>query len=148
MARSSQIIALVVLLAAPCLAQQKSLWVLKPTGDMLEYDLTTFATKQTVKVPLEAAKSPASVSVNQSGQILFAPTVSLPLSDEDVTSTHKVWFWNGHAATTVDAGVQHRIEAVGSNQAVTELAPAVFLSADGNHLSWFANQQRRLECRY
>jgi hypothetical protein len=32
----------------------------------------------------------------------------------------------------------------GSNQAVTELAPAVYLSADGTHLFWFANQSRRL----
>jgi len=145
MPKNFQIIVVVFLLAVPSLAQQKRLWVLKPAGEMVEYDLTTFAAKQAVKVPPEAVKSAANVSVNRLGQILFAPAASLPLSDEDIASPHKIWFWNGHSATTLDAGVEHKVETVGSNQAVTEVAPSAFLSADGNHLFWFANQQRRLQ---
>jgi hypothetical protein len=133
-----------LLLSAPLMAQGKRLWVLRSPGEMVEYDLSTFAVKQTVKVPAEAVQSPANVSVNRVGQILYAPTVSLPLSDEDVAAPHKAWFWNGRSATMIDLGVKRESHATGSNQAVTELAPVVYLSADGEHLLWFANQQRRL----
>ena len=138
-------IASLFLLMASSAAQQKRLWVLRPSGDMVEYDLATFSAKQTVKIPPAAAKSPAALSVNRLGQILFAPAVSLPLSDEDIASPRKIWFWNGHAATSVDSGVEHKSEATGSNEAVTESAPAAYLSADGDHLFWFANRQRRLQ---
>lgn len=145
MSRISRWITGVLLLTASCLAQQQRLWVLRAPDEMVEYDLATFTAKQTVKLPPEALKSPANVSVNRLGQILFAPNVSLPLSDEDVTAAHKIWFWNGHTGVSVDAGIEHQGENVGSNQAVSESAPSVFLSADGNHLFWFANQQRRLQ---
>jgi len=112
---------------------------------MVEYDPATFALQQTVKVPTEAVKTPAAISVNRIGQILFAPTVSLPLSDEDAKSAHKLWFWDGHAASTLDQGVQRKVEARGSNQEVTESAPIAILSADGTHLFWFANESRRLQ---
>jgi hypothetical protein len=112
---------------------------------MVEYDPATFAVKQTVKVPAEAVQSPGSVSVNRLGQILFATVVSLPLSEEDAASAHKVWLWNGRSATTIDQGVKREVTATGSNQAVKETAPVVSLSADGGHLFWFANQARRLQ---
>ena len=134
-----------LLMAAPLFAQSKRLWVLRASGEMVEYDPVTFAPKQHVKVPAEAAKSPGSVSLNHQGQILFAPGVSLPISETDAASAHKVWFWNGHEATSIDQGVDHKSEDRGSNQAVTDSAPVPFLSADGNHLFWFANQVRRLQ---
>ena len=135
----------VSLLGLPLLGQGKRLWVLKASGEMVEYDPATFAPKQTVKMPVEAVKNPGNISVNRLGQILVAPVVSLPLSEEDAASDHKVWFWNGHAATTVDQGIERKIEETGSNQAVSESAPAVYLSADGKHLFWFANAVRRLQ---
>jgi hypothetical protein len=143
--KSFSLVASVLLFALPSLAQGKRLWVLRPPGEMVEYDSTTFAVKQTVKVPAEALKSPANLAVNRLGQILFAPSLSLPLSDEDASAPHKIWFWNGRAAVTIDEGVEHKAEDRGSNQALTELAPLPFLSAAGNHLFWFANEQRRLE---
>jgi hypothetical protein len=112
---------------------------------MKEYDPATFAARQTVKVPADAAQSPQNISVNHLGGILFAPSVSLPLSDEDVASAHKVWLWNGHAATMIEQGLKRESATTGSNQAVTETAPAPYLSADGGHLFWFANRARRLE---
>ena len=130
---------------ASLLAQGKRLWVLRSPGEMVEYDPATFAPKQTVKVPGEAVESPQNVSVNRLGQILFASPVSLPLAVEDVSSAHKVWFWNGHAATAIEPGLKRETAATGSNQAVTETAPAACLSADGGHLFWFANQARRLQ---
>jgi len=132
------------LLVSPLLAQHKRLWVLRTSGEMVEYDPSTFAVKQTVKVPVEAVASPQNLAVNSVGQMLFAPLVTLPLSEEDAASAHKVWFWNGKAASTIDLGVKREVSTTGSNQAVTEFAPSVYLSADATHLFWFANQSRRL----
>ena len=134
-----------LLMSTPLITQTKRLWVLQSSGEMVEYDPTTFAPKQHVKLPPEALKSPSNISVNRQGQILFAPTISLPLSEADVIDAHKIWIWNGHTATSIDQAVEHKSEDHGSNQAVTESAPLPFLSADGNHLFWFANQPRRLQ---
>lgn len=135
----------IVLLTASLLAQAKRVWVLRATGEMVEYDPATFAEKQTVTLPAEAGQTPQSVSVNRLGQILFAPAISLPLIEDDVKSPHRAWIWNGRAASTIDLGVKREVAKTGSNQAVSESAPSVYLSADGAHLFWFANQARRLQ---
>ena len=144
-----------LLVAAPLAGQQKRLWVLRPPDEMVEYDPETFAVKQTVKVPAEAVKSPQDVAVNHLGQILFAPAVVLPLGEEDVQATggrpagvkaaHLEWFWNGRTANTIDQGVKRAAAPRGSNQEITESAPVAYLSADGKHLFWFANQAKRLQ---
>src|SRR5208283_1277519 len=144
MRRASRVITGLLLLAGPLLAQDKRLWLLRAPGEMVEYDPSSFALKQTVKVPAEAVQAPRSLSVNRVGQILFAPAISLPLADSDLEAPHKVWFWNGLAAATFDLGVKRENATTGSNQAVTEWAPEVHLAADGGHLFWFANQERRL----
>jgi hypothetical protein len=131
--------------AASLVGQSKRLWVLRESGEMVEYDPATFAAKQTVKIPADSVQSPQNVAVNAQGQILYAPVVSLPLVDTDIASPHKAWLWNGKAAAAIDLGVKHETSTTGSNQVVTESAPTVFLSADGNHLFWFANEQRRLQ---
>lgn len=135
---------LIALLAGPLLGQGKRVWVLRAPGEMVEYDPATFAVKQTVKVPAEAVSSPQGVSVNHAGQMLFAPVATLPLVEGDAEAAHKAWLWNGRAATTIDLGLKREESTAGSNQAITELAATVFLSADGAHLFWFANQARRL----
>jgi hypothetical protein len=134
-----------VLLTASLLGQSKRLWVLRSSGEMAEYNPATFAVKQTVKLPAEAGQSPANVSVNQLGQILFMPSVSLPLEVDDVAAAQKVWFWNGQAASTINSGVKREVATTGSNEAITESAPGAYLSADGAHLFWFANSARRLQ---
>ena len=132
------------LLAAGLLGQEKRLWVMRG-GELVELDPATFVVKQRVKLPAESLKSPQSLSVNHAGQILFSPALSLPLSDADAASAHKLWFWNGHAAASIDQGVEQKKEETGSNEAISESAPVAFLSADGNHLYWFTSQERRLE---
>jgi hypothetical protein len=134
-----------VLMTASLCAQTRRLWVLRASGEMVEYDPATFAVRQTVNAPPEIAKSPAAVEVNQAGQMLFSPPLSLPLSDEDAAAAHKVWIWNGQAGVTIDQGVQRKTGSTGSNQAVTDLAPVPHLSADAKSLYWFANESRRLE---
>jgi WD40 repeat protein len=139
------VICCLFLLDVVSVGQGKRLWVLHSSGELVEYDPATLAAKQTTKVPAEAAQSPPDISVNGLGQILFAPTAPQPLSEEDVSSPHQVWFWSGHVAASLDQGLKWESAATGSNQAVTELAPSPYLSADGAHLFWFANQQRRLQ---
>jgi hypothetical protein len=134
-----------LVMAASLVAQSQRLWVLRPPGEMVEYDPAAFSAKQTVKVPAEAASSPQNVSVNHLGQMLFAAPVSLPLAEGDLATEQKVWFWDGHAATTLTREVSRTTTTVGSNLAITESAPVPFLSADGTHLNWFSNQGRRLQ---
>src|SRR5258708_38587829 len=70
-------------LAALLPAQSQHLWVLRAPGEMAEYDPTTFAARQSVKVPPDAVTSPQGLLVNRLGQMLFAPLVSLPLAAHD-----------------------------------------------------------------
>jgi hypothetical protein len=136
---------LVLLLSASLAAQSKRLWILRPPGEMAEFDPATFAPKQTVKVPAEAAGSPQSLSVSHLGQMLFASPLSLPLAEGDLAEEQKVWFWDGHSATTLAREVARTTTTVGSNLAITESAPLPYLSSDGTHLYWFSNQARRLQ---
>ena len=148
--RSLLRILVLLFLAAPLLGQAtatqtKHVWVLRSSGEMVEYDPATFAAKSTVKLPAEAGGAPQNVAVNGLGQILFAAPVTLPVGEEDVTAPHKAWIWNGKTSATIDLAVKRESSTAGSNQAVAEFAPAVFLSADGEHLYWFANSARRLQ---
>ena len=138
-------ICVVALFTPSLLAQNKRLWVLRAPGEMVEYDPTTFALKQTVKVPPEAVASPESLSVNRLGEILVDAPVSLPLAEGDLTANKNVWFWDGHTAAPIRRDVARTTSTAGSNLAVTESAPVPYLSADGVHLFWFANQARRLQ---
>jgi hypothetical protein len=153
-------LSLVLCFVAPAIAQSKRLWVLRAPGEMVEYDQATFTAKAAtealpnkippinvspIKVPPELMKSPLSVSVNHRGQILFAPTVSLPLVEGDADVPHKAWLWNGRASIWLDLGVSRKTATAGSNLAITESAAAAYLSVDGQHLFWFANQARRLQ---
>src|SRR5580700_9534153 len=139
-----------LLSANPLIGQNNRLWVLRGPGEMVEYDPATFMAKPPaasppIKLPPAASKSPQSVSVNRQGQILFAPTATLPLAETDADTPHKAWLWNGKAAAALDMGVSRKTATAGSNVAVAESAASVYLSADGQHLFWFANQARRLQ---
>jgi hypothetical protein len=129
----------------PTVAQNKRLWVLHAPGEITEYDPTTFDAKSSVKVPPEAVAAAQSLSVNHLGQMLFATPAVLPLREDDLTAQKKIWLWDGHAATSLTRSVDRVTSATGSNLAITESAPVPYLSADGTHLFWFANQARRLQ---
>lgn len=111
----------------------------------MEYDPATFAEKQTVKVPPESAESPQNLLVNHLGQMLFAAPVALPLAEGDVAAERNVWFWDGHAATTLTREIMRATSTTGSNLAISESAATPALAADGTHLYWFSNQARRLQ---
>ncbi|MGA8273092.1 MAG: hypothetical protein WB919_16135 [Candidatus Sulfotelmatobacter sp.] len=126
-------------------AQNKRLWVVRSPGEAIEYEPSTFVERQSVKIPPEAVASPSRLSVNSLGQMLFAPLIALPFAEGDLSSERKVWFWDGHAATTLTRDVSRVTSTAGSNLSISESAPAPFLSADGAHLYWFSNQARRLQ---
>lgn len=128
----------------PSFGQDKSVWVVH-NGEMVEYDSATFAPKQTVKLPPEAKQSPASLSVNRKGQILFAPAAALPVPEGELGPMQRVWLWNGTSGAWMERGVRRDTSAAGSNTAITESAPQPALSADGARLYWFANEARRLQ---
>ena len=139
------VLSVVLVLTASLVAQTNRLWVLRPPGEVAEYDPATFAAKQTVKILPEAVASPQSFTVNHLGQMLFAAPVSLPLTEEDLAAEQKIWFWDGHAATTLTREVARTTATAGSNLSITESAPVPYLSEDGTHLYWFSNQARRLQ---
>lgn len=145
MRRSTSIVCFVLLLVAALSAQGKRLWVLRSPAEMVEYDSGTFAPKQTVKVPSEAVGAAQNFQVNHLGQMLFALSVSLPLAEGDFAGEQKVWFWDGHTATTLQRDITRTTATTGSNFAITESAPQPFLSAAGTHLFWFSNQAHRLQ---
>jgi len=123
MRKACELMIFVLLLAVPLFAQEMRLWVLREPGEMVEYDLTTFAVKNRVKLPPQALKSPANVSVNHTGQILLVPSTTPAVTEEDAAAPHTVWLWSGQAATTLEPGTEHNSEQRGSNQVVTESAP-------------------------
>ncbi len=137
---------LVLLFAISLAAQSTRLWVLQASGELVQHDPATFAPKKTVKVPPEAVTSPQNLAVNALGQVLFVPSVSLPLAEGDLAAERAVWFWDGQAATTFRGReVARTTSTTGSNLAITESVSVPFLATDGRHLYWFSNQARRLQ---
>jgi hypothetical protein len=134
-----------LLLSTSLAAQSKRLWVLRASGEMVEYDSATFVPRQTVKVPAEAVDSSQSFAVNQRGQMLFAESVALPLSEGDFAAERKIWFWDGHAAASLTRNITRTVFTTGSNLAIDESVPTPFLSSEGMHLFWFQNQAHRLQ---
>lgn len=126
----------------------KRVWVLKEPNEIVEYDPATWAMRQSVKAPSEALKNPQALVINCKGQMLFAPNFA---NGEKVTalvapnSEQKLWFWNGQATATVGRGATRKAVPAGPDVSVTETIPLPFLSADGDHLFWFANETRTLQ---
>jgi hypothetical protein len=143
--QSFSLISVVAFFSLSVCAQGKRFWVLRAPGEVVEYDPTTLAQKQMVKVPPEILESPQNLLINPSGQMLFASPVALPLAEGDVANNRKVWFWDGHVASTLTRDVSRTTGTAGSNLSITESAPVPYLAQDGKHLYWFANQARRLQ---
>ncbi len=143
--RNLGLIACMLSLSTLLAAQNKRLWVLRAPGTAVEYDSATFAEKQKTEIPPGALASPSKFLVNSLGQMLFAESVALPLVEGDLSAERKVWFWNGHTASTLSRDAARIISTAGSNLVITESVPVPFLSADGFNLYWFSNQARRLQ---
>ena len=130
--------------AIPLSAQGPRLWVLTEPNTVIEYDPANFARKQSVTVPNEVAKAARIFQINRKGQMLYAPNSDDPSPDAG-KSGERFWFWDGHTGAQLGREIIRISSQSGSNQKVTEASPWPFLSADGTHLYWFANQYNKLE---
>lgn len=131
-------------LTYPSRAQGPRLWVLTEPNSVIEYDPTTFARKESVKVPDEVAKSARIFQINHQGQMLYAPNSDDPSPDVG-KGGDRFWLWDGHAASSLGRETIRISSQAGSNQKVSEASPWPFLSADGTHLFWFSNLYNKLE---
>jgi hypothetical protein len=123
----------------------KRLWVLQEPGAIVEYDASTFAPRQTVKIPPEIFRSPQDLQINQKGQMLFLPgqvRESDGLVHEYTDS--KFWFWDGHSEKSMHRPVSSSTTSSGTNKLVETAMPRCFLSTDGTHLVWFENRMKTL----
>src|SRR6266699_1510498 len=77
----------------------KRLWVLPQPDELVEYDVITFATRRTLKVPHRLLEQPAYLSLNTTGQMVFLPPRNEQwASGEMAAAGDRVWFWDGHQA--------------------------------------------------
>jgi hypothetical protein len=118
------------------------LWILHGSNEVTEYDPTSFAPIQTLRVPSDAVKNPRALSINGKGQMLFVPDLNI---DDAVAGEGKIWFWDGRSATLLNRGViktKTRVEGV--TRGVREAIPQCFLSENGIGLYWFVNEFNKL----
>ncbi len=123
----------------------RRLWVVNDHREVVEYDPTNFAPQPSVKIPADAIPSDQhgirySLDINRKGQILVGP-VTHGNSIENGACT--LWLWNGQAGSYLNCGNQHRDEtAPDGTPLTTDILSSTGLSADGEHLFWFVNEQR------
>ena len=122
--------------AAHAQAPQR-LWVLQRPDELVEYDVTTFAARRTLKVPRRLLEQPEYLSINAMGQMVFLPPKDEQwASGELATAGDRAWFWDGHQAKEWQlAGPQTRGGSAGT-PTVTDTARQWFLSAGGESLVW------------
>jgi hypothetical protein len=119
------------------------LWVLRDPGEMAEYETSTWAVIETVRVPAEFLKDPDSLQVNRRGQILFCPDPAIQFGNpEQHFPAGKVWLWNGREAASFDRGVTPKPAPEGGKNVSVESTRRWALSADGEQLYVFENEFR------
>ena len=119
----------------------KQLWVLQEPDEIVEYDVTTFAARRTLKVPRRLVEHPEYLSINAKGQMVFLPPKGVQWASGEMASAgDRVWFWDGHQAKEWKLeGAKTRGGSAGK-PTVTETALQWFLSAGGESLFWFENR--------
>jgi hypothetical protein len=137
------IVLLVGCLSGCVLGQARRLWVLKEPDSIVEYELSTFAAKGTVKVPPEVLKAARILQINRKGQMLFAPNTDDPSPDVGKNG-EKFWYWDGQTESKIGPELIRVTSPSGSNQKVTESSPWAFLGSNGLHLYWFTNEFNKL----
>jgi len=119
----------------------KRLWVLQEPDAITEYDVITFAARQTVKVPRRLVEHPEYLSINARGQMVFLPPAGTHWAGGDVAlSGDRVWFWDGRQAREWNVEEFATRGVSGGEPAVTDTARQWFLSAGGESLFWFENR--------
>jgi len=124
------------------------LWVVSSSGEVTEYDASTFEAKETVKIPPDAIPSDESylrysMEINRRGQILVGPTFHGPYA---ASTRCTLWLWNGQSGSNLNCRNEHREDTAADGERIlTEILSRPGLAADGEHLFWFVNQQKQKE---
>lgn len=124
----------------------RRLWVLEDSGEIVEYNPSTWAVRKAVQVPAEAVRNPDGFAINRIGQMLFCPisegeSTSLPGD----SAASRIWLWNGQKSVYLDRADFHKSAATGGgNVSVAQNLPRYSLSADGRNLYWFENEFQTL----
>src|SRR5450759_1824821 len=69
----TQVLVAAVLVSAVHAQSPKQLWVLQEPDEIVEYDVTKFAARRTMKVPRRLVEHPEYLSINTKGQMVFLP---------------------------------------------------------------------------
>ncbi len=119
----------------------KQLWVLQEPDKIVEYDVTAFAPRRTIKVPRRLAEHPEYLSINAKGQLVFLPPKAAQWANGEMASVaDRMCFWDGQQAKESKLeGTKTRGGSAGK-PTVTETALQWFLSAEGDSLFWFENR--------
>jgi hypothetical protein len=121
------------------------LWVASNSGEMTEYEASTFQAKQTVVIPADALPSearslPYRVGTNRKGQILVGPTFH---GNSTASTPCTLWLWNGQSGSYLNCGNEHREETAPDNRhLLIDVLSRPILAADGEHLFWLVNEQQ------
>ena len=121
----------------------KRLWVLQESGQVVEYDPSTWAVIGSVKVPIELIRDPGSLQINHNGQMLFCADPKIQFGNPDQHfPANKVWLWNGQSAAILDRDLGYKRPSDSAGKATVENTRWWALSNDGRHLYWFEDEFR------
>lgn len=121
----------------------KRLWVLQEPGQVVEYDPSTWAVLNSVKVPVEFMRDPDSLQINRNGQMLFCADPQIQFGNpEQHFPADKVWLWNGRSAEILDRFPDDKGTPAARRNATVESSRWWALSGDGRHLYWFDDEFR------
>lgn len=136
-----QVLVAAFLVSAAHAQSPKQLWVLQEPDEIVEYDVTTFAARRTLKVPRRLLEHPEYLSINAKGQMVFLPPKGAQWGSGEIASAgDRVWFWDSYQAKEWKLeGTKTRGGGAGK-PTVTETALQWFLSAGGKSLFWFESR--------
>lgn len=119
----------------------KRLWVLQEAGRVVEYDPSTWAVIDSVKVPAEFIRDPDSFQINRMGQMLFCADPGIQFGNpEQHFPTDKVWLWEGRSAAILDRGAGAKTTIAAGRNTTVENSRRWALSSDGRGLYCFENE--------
>ncbi len=137
----TQVLVAAFLASAAQAQSPKQLWVLQEPDEIVEYDVTTLASRRTLKVPRRLLEHPEYLSINAKGQMVFLPEKGVQWGAGEMASAgDRVWFWDGRQAKEWKLESTKTSRGSAGKPTVTETARQWFLSAGGESIFWFENR--------
>jgi hypothetical protein len=135
-----QMLVAVFLVSVAHAQSPKQLWVLQEPDEIVEYDMTSFAARRTLKVPHRLLHHPEYLSINSKGQMVFFPPKGMHWASGEMASAGDiVWFWDGHETKEWKLELENSGVSAGK-PTVVETERQWFLSATGESLFRFESR--------